>query len=112
MFRIRQFAADLRATRLQMGRVELPSERWFYSWIQQWLSNSFRPLKSISKEHKRASAERAPDIEAWFRRLKVLYGLHNYTPCRLWGADEMAQEGDAASRQKVQVPRRWSTECR
>lgn len=100
---IRQYAADLRAQRLGI-RVALPSTRWYYNFERDWLQHC-RPLKPTAKEHKRASAERASEIRGFFTRLKALYDEHQYTNWRVWAADETGLEGDATSREKVQVPR-------
>ena len=56
MSSIRQFAADLRAQRLLLSRVALPSTTWYYDFKREWLDKDFRPLKSVAKDYKRANA--------------------------------------------------------
>lgn len=102
---IRQYAADLRAQRLRVARVELPSRSWYYNFEQRHLKESFRPLKPAAREYKRANAERAHEIEKFFAELKKLYDKHQYPAHCLWAADETGLEGDATSRERVQVPR-------
>ena len=102
---IRQYAADLRAQRLLQYRVKVPSKSWYYEFKRTWLDKDFRPLTSVAKEHKRANAERRPEMEGWFRKLKALYEEHNYIPCCIWAGDETGLEGNAASKEKIIVPK-------
>lgn len=101
---IRQYAADMRAVRLKVERVDLPSRTWYYDFEKRWLT-AFRPLKPTPREYKRASAERAPEIERFFQSLRQLYDNRQYAPHCIWAADETGLEGDAACREKVQVPK-------
>ena len=101
---IRQYAADMRAQRLKVERVKLPSSTW-YRQFERTSLQGFRRLTPAPKEHKRANAERAPDIEVFFKGLKEQYDKFDYPPHCIWAADETGLEGDAASREKVQVPR-------
>jgi hypothetical protein len=104
MSAIRQYAADLRAQRLKKERVQLPSRSWYYQFERAWLKD-FRRLTPTPREFKRANAERAPEIERFFEGLKRVYDEYRYPPDCIWAADETGLEGDAASREKVQVPK-------
>ena len=65
----------------------MPSKSWYYEFKRTWLDKDFRPLTSVAEEHKRANAERRPEIEGWFRKLKALYEEHNYSRCCIWAGD-------------------------
>ena len=102
---IRQYAADLRAQRLLQPRVPLPSKSWYYEFKRLWLDDDFRPLRSKAKELKRAAAERKPEIEAWFRKLKGYYDEHDYPPHCIWAGDETGLDGDVDSKERIIVPK-------
>ena len=104
MSSIRQYAADMRAQRLQVHRVDLPSKSWYREFAKRWLGG-YRVLKPAPREFKRANAERASEIEHFFKNLKELYDTWKYPAHCIWAADETGLEGDAASRERVQVPK-------
>ena len=104
MCAIRQYAADLRAMRMNVPYVRLPSKSWYRHFVDTWLKE-FRTLKPTPREYKRATAEHAPTIAAWFIELKKLYDEFKYPPHCIWAADESGLEGDAPSRSSVFVPK-------
>ena len=88
-----------------MSSVPPPGRTWYYDFKREWLDKDFRPLKSVAKDYKRANAERRADIEQFFRKLKALYEEYKYLPCCIWAGDETGLEGDAASRERILVPK-------
>jgi hypothetical protein len=100
---IRQAAADIRSYRT--GQVErLPGKTWYYDLVTR-LQSGFKQVKPSAKEHKRADAERADEIKAWFAILKEHIDKHNYAPGCMFAMDETGLDGEAASRERVLIPK-------
>lgn len=100
---IRQAAADIRSYRT--GQEEkLPSKTWYYDLVTR-LQPGFKQVKPCAKEHKRADAERTDEIKDWFAILKEHIDKHKYAPGCIFAMDETGLDGEAASRERVLVPK-------